>query len=526
MVVLSPDLAPHLYLGVKSNADKSECGAAFARATRRLKLQQVATFSVQDLTSALSSAERRDSSNFTLQFVLPANLQFLGGPTIFQGDVQKLDFTSEFSVIERESANVANRESMAGFVLAYAFARLWEWDWTTASSAALLCLKLSRVEDLRDEALNVLAASFAMRGESDKAIDALRQAVAGRWNMNLQGNLVVLASTSSPALAVEHLSHLVLGAETPAEKLGASRMAVDLWSKVTAELGDETAPPMPRAIIDSFYELLGQSGLSEEEFFDLGFFLSETDEDKARLLAAISKSLHGGSVVGNLLKMRAESFGDYGVALVRAENSGELSTRPWLLSKLNGMVETMNQLFLSDEVENKPVDFAFGLIDNGLKCKTLERISLLAFMMWHLRDVFTDENQVPKSEMVTWVVDAHGYSRARDVFADRNPEHVELVRGFIQSGLNALMFLYYRGYWNTGIQVERHLNQLVQEGQRWFPNRIQMRESARGIVDWADGVTADCKPLRLRCDDHELNPHVDELLNFVSRFRQTASAYL
>jgi hypothetical protein len=88
------------------------------------------------------------------------------------------------------------------------------------------------------------------------------------------------------------------------------------------------------------------------------------------------------------------------------------------------------------------------------------------------------------------------------------------------------MFLFYRGYWNMGIQVERHLNQLVQEGQRWFPNRIQMRESAQGIVAWADGVNADLNPLRIRSDDQELKPHVDELLNFVAQFRRTATSYL
>jgi hypothetical protein len=461
-----------------------------------------------------------------LQFAVPANPIFSNGPTSFPSGDQVLDFSSEISVIQQQAQRVADGEQIAAFVLGYSLSRLWEWDWNSASSAAQLCLRLSKAEDLRDEALNVLAASLAMRGDTGKAIDALRQAVAGRWSMNLQGNLVILASADSPAVAVEHLSHFILGAETPAEKLGACRMAVNLWSKVTAELGDESAPPMPRGIINSFYELLKQPGVSEEEFFDLGLFLSETDEDKTQLVQAIAQSEHSNSVSGHLLKVRSQDFGDYGVALVRAENSGELATRPWLQSKLDGMVETMNQMFLSEEVENKPVDFAFGLIDNGLKCRTLERISLLAFMVWHFRDVFTDENQVPKREIVAWVVDAHGYSHARDVFKDRNSEHIELVQGFIQSALNSLMFLFYRGYWNMGIQVERHLNQLVQEGQRWFPNRIQMRESAQGIVAWADGVNADLNPLRIRSDDQELKPHVDELLNFVAQFRRTATSYL
>jgi hypothetical protein len=182
-------------------------------------------------------------------------------------------------------------------------------------------------------------------------------------------------------------------------------------------------------------------------------------------------------------------------------------------------------MFTSDEIENKPIDFAFGLINNGLKCKSLERISLLAFMVWHLKEVFADENDVPKGEFVVWVLDAYNLSRTRGAFEGQNPEYLELVQGFIQSALNALMFLFYRGYWNMAIQAQQNVNALLQESRKWFPNRNGIQTSAREIQSWADGALADCQPLRMRCTDNELNPHVDQLIQYVTQFRNAVTSF-
>lgn len=525
MPTLTPDLAPHLYLGVPSQADKAACGAGFARATRRIKSSQTSAISVQDLTSALSSAEHQAKSEFSLRFTIPANPRVTNGPESISVAGREFDASSDISSITTEGLDSRERERISAFLLRCALKRLWGWEWSEAGLAAQQCLKFSREEDTRDEALNVLAASLVMRGESAKAVDALKQAVAGRWNLNLQGNLVLLASSDSPELAVEHLAHFVLGAEDPSERLGACRMAVDLWSKVTEQLGEGNAPPMPRPVINSFYELLRKPGITEEEFFDLGLFLAETDDDSKALLKTIDLSAQGNTVSAQMLRKNIEDFGSYAVALVSAENLGQLAPRPWLQTKLDAMIQTMNQMFTSDEVENKPIDFAFGLINNGLKCKSLERVSLLAFMVWHLRDVFTDENDVPKGEFVVWVLDAYSLTRARGAFEGQNPEYLELVQGFIQSALNALMFLFYRGYWNLAIQVQQNVNALLQESRKWFPNRSGMQSSAREIQTWCAGVLGDCKPLRLRCTDNQLNSHVDQLLEHVTQFKNAVSSF-
>jgi hypothetical protein len=460
-----------------------------------------------------------------LQYQVPANPAVISGISVCVVGDQKFELDADVVNFPIEKVQTENQEVSASFLLKSALLALHQWKWAEAVVRGQHCLRLSRDEDTRDEALNVIAAAFAMQQEPTKALDALKQAVAGRWNLNLQANLVLIATSISPVDAVEHLSHLILGAESAKQRLEASRMAVDLWSQFNKELTGDAAPPLPRAVLDAFYDLSKQAGLTEEEFFDIAYFLAESDANEFQRRGVVRDSPYRTSVSARIVTAASQNFGDFAVALVVAEKSGELASRPWLQNRLDGMIGSLNDLFTSDEITEKPVDFAFGLIDNGLSCETLERLSLLSFMIWYLRDVFSDENALPKDEFVVWIVEAHGYINAVGAFADRVPDHVELVKGFVQSATNALMFLFYRGAWNQGIQVEQNVNSIMQESQKWFPNRSAMRQAAREVVGWCDSVTRTCQPLRLRCSDHELNPGVDELLGFVSQFRRAVSSF-
>lgn len=526
MSVLSPSNAPHLYLGVVSHADQASVNAAFAKATKRIKSNPTAGITVQDLTSALSAAERRVESSLLLQYQVPANPAVISERVSCRVGDNEIALDTSASLFPVSEVLEVDRESTASFLLKASLFALHQWKWAEAVELGQLCLRLSRAEDTRDEALNLMAAALAMQGEPQKAFDALKQAVIGRWNLSLQVNLVLVATSISPVDAVEHLSHLILGGATAREKLAASRMAVDLWAQVNKDLSGDKSPPLPRPVLDSLYDLLKQRDLSEEEFFDIGLFLAESDTVEFQRKGVVRESPYQTSVSARMMSAASQSFSDYAVALVGAEKSGELASRPWLQHRLDAMVGSLNDLFISEEIVEKPVDFAFGLIDEGLSCRTLERISLLSFMIWYLRDVFSDENAIPKDEFVVWIVDAHTRINAADAFEERNPEQVELVKGFVQSALNALAFLFYRGAWNQGVQAEQNVNAIMQESQKWFPNRAGMSQASREVTGWCDSVTRNCQPLRLRCDDQELNPHLDELLGFVSQFRRAVSSFI
>lgn len=525
MTVLSPSNAPHLYLGVSSQAPQASVTAAFAMATRRLKTASTTTITVQDLTSALSAAERRVDSQLVLQYQAPANVGVIPDATTYMIGDQEVTAGITPEAFPLDKVPKVENENVAGFLLTATLQALHQWRWIDAVGLGQLCLRLSQSEDTRDEALNLMAAAFAMQHEPQKALDALKTAVAGKWNLSLQANLVLVATSISPQTAVEHLSHLILGAESASQRLGASRMAIELWAQVTKDLGGNDAPPLPRPVIDSIYDLSKQAGLSEEEFFDLGLFLAESDSAEFLRRGVIRESPHRSSASARLIEIAARDFGDYAAALVVAENRGEFVDRPWLQGRLDNLIRQINDLFQDEGTEEKPVSFAFGLVDGGLSCKTLERITLLAFMTGFLENEFTDENDVPKDEFVNWIVDAHNRINVRGEFEDRVPEHVELVKQWVQESMNRIMFLFYRGSWNQGIQIEQSVNGLVQENKKWFPNRAGITQASREVVTWCDSVTRNCGRLRAKCNDSELNRHVDELLGHVSQFHRSVKHF-
>ena len=518
---LSPSIAPHLYLGVNSEADKAQAGIAFALATKRLKNEPNVDISLQDLTGALSAAERRGDSALGLCFWVPANADVLQcAKSVSVGDLE-ISTQSDLLQIKWDSFDYPTREQFALVLLGASIQKLHNWKWQDSIQLSQLGLRVSRDEDTRDELLNVIAASFAMLGDSRKSIDALLQAVAGKWNLNLQTNLVLVAMGESPETAVEHLSHLILGASTVEERLGACNLASEIWGKINHKREGDNEVPLPAKVASAFYDLLTQPGLSEKDFFLLGISLADSNSDEFRQKNIVSKSPHHGSVSGRLLDAAARDFGEFAIELAKAENMGQLSNKQWLQDRLDSMVDSLNDLFISDEVKEKPVNFAFGLIDGGLKCQNLERISLLAFMIWNLSDVFTDENDVPKDEFVKWIENAYDQFKVTGAFSERQKEQVDLVKGFVQSALNSLMFLYARGYWNMALEAEKNVNGILRENTKWFPDRAGIQSASREVVSWCDSALLLCQSLRRRCDDKDLNEHVDELLTYVNQFRSS-----
>jgi|694.fasta_scaffold28309_6 hypothetical protein len=518
---LSPSTAPHLYLGVNSAADKAQAGIAFALATKRLKNDPSVEISLQDLTSALSTAERRGDAALGLCYWVPANADALQSQQTDSASDQDFSAQSDLLQIDWEAFDSPTRERFAAMLLRTSIQKLHSWKWKESVQLSQMGLRVSRNEDTRDELLNVIAASFAMLGDSRKSMDALLQAVAGKWNLNLQTNLVLVAMGESPETAVEHLSHLILGASTVEERLGACNLASEIWGKINQNREGNTELPLPAKVSDAFYDLLTQPGLSEKDFFSLGISLADSNPDEFKKRKIVSKSAHRISVSGRLLDSAARDFGEFALELVKAENLGQLSNKQWLQDRLDSMVDSLNDLFISSEVREKPVNFAFGLIDGGLKCRSLERVSLLAFMVWNLSDVFTDENDVPKDEFVKWIESAYDRFREAGAFSDRQKEQVDLVKGFVQSALNSLLFLYARGYWNMAIEVEKNVNGILRENAKWFPDRSGIQSASREIVNWCDSALSASQSLRRRCDDKDLNDHVDELLKYVNQFRNS-----
>ncbi len=71
------------------------------------------------------------------------------------------------------------------------------------------------------------------------------------------------------------------------------------------------------------------------------------------------------------------------------------------------------------------------------------------------------------------------------------------------------------------IQVENNVNGILRENAKWFPNRSGIQSASSEIVKWCDDALKASQSLRRRCDDKDLNDHVDELLRYVNQFRNS-----
>ena len=218
--LLNSKSAPHLLLGVQSDAHSSDAMVGFARASKRVKTSESAPFTIEDLTSALSEFETLDrAQEFGLRYSVPANPSVFDVEASFIYKKAVLKQSDDLTVVLIEDISEEQKEKAGRTFLSSSVNSLLQWNWHLAVQHARSCLRLSNNEDERDEALNILAASLAMLGEGLKAIDALKKAVEGRWNLALQTNLALLATEIEPELAVAHMSYLVDGATTEAEKL-------------------------------------------------------------------------------------------------------------------------------------------------------------------------------------------------------------------------------------------------------------------------------------------------------------------
>ncbi len=171
-------VAPSLIIGVSGDANRAELGTAFALASRRLKTSSSAPFTIEQLTTALADLEGDlKTPRLRLRYRVPANPAVVDMDRVLEVKGERYDATNLPSDVAPLIALGADAEDLARLSLAAAVKALYAWRWESAADASRVCLTLSKEEDIRDEALNVLAATLLVGDEATKALDALRKAV-------------------------------------------------------------------------------------------------------------------------------------------------------------------------------------------------------------------------------------------------------------------------------------------------------------------------------------------------------------
>ena len=466
---LKPTVAPHIVLGLPSTSSHDEAIRAFALRSRKVKNSTDSPYSMEDLTAALSEIEHgsRDGA-VSLRFAVPCDARVYRPDASFVHSGSTLNAAAPIDALIGVMPSPDQIDSAGLTLLAAATNSLLDWRWSDAASLARECLRVAKDEDVRDEALNVLAGSLAMQGEPEKALQALQKAVEGKWNLALQVNLAVIATTEDPSVASSQMSFIIDGASGAEEKLRAARLAIRLWRESQGdELDDDDRDAPAPQLLAAIYGVLTASDLTEEDFFDIGVFLARIDNDDATLNAAIASSAFSGSLSTKVIKAQRMSFSDFVDALVETSSKDTNHELPWIQDQVDSLVFAVNsRLADGDNDDAVAISMAFNFLDNGLDCSNFPRIALRFLLEMRLPKVVRTDS-APSDKFAQW----HGVARRAMTNIAMEPEQLDILKGLEQSAGNVLGALTHRYYLDIGIKVEQAANNVAAR-MRGFLNRL------------------------------------------------------
>lgn len=517
--MLGANNAPHLVLGVRSDAGSSSATVSFAKAAKRLKTNPNAPFTTEDLTAALSKLEAasdRDHSWYALPSD-PAAVRVSLPHTIYGTEVRTV--ADVLAIASSDDPNLAST------AIAGALEAALTWDWDSGIELSKAVLRLSREEQLRDEALNIAAACYCMKGENEKALDALKQAVKGEWNLGLQTNLAIVATSVDPSLAAEQMSYLIDGADSSAERLSAAVRAIGLWRTTQEELtgssdSDDHAD-LPDKLIASIRRLLAAHDLDEQDFFVLGKFLAESEGEKLLSDDAFAKSPHRNTPSGEIIKRRAQGFGDFLDNVVRISRRSESRTRPWIDEEVEEVVQAVIRNLTSDDNTIAAV-IGFNLLEQGLDCSTRSRL-LLHGLTTVAAAGGVAEGQALNESFIGWMLSAR---RALRTFNNEDDEVLHQVTDHASWVLAAQYHDQIAGIIRQlALTVGQIQHQMSGVFRRMGANRAAVAEVSQTVVRYARDTRPQIAALIEVTVDTELQTALRKLSDILEGFQTTLARY-
>lgn len=524
--LLNAENCPNLILGAPSGVSAQEAVAAFARASRRIKADSNAPFSIEDLTTALSEVESSNRSKESeLTYSIPANISIYQKDAIFVFDGTTVTSDAELSEIDVSQIETIQKPLAAQVFLAAAIKQILLWNWDKASNFARTCLRLSTIEDERDEALNILAASLAVQGDASKALDALKKAVEGEWNLALQTNLAIIATKEDPALAVEHMSHLVAGAVTVLEQIRACRTAIHIWrssqSEETGSDDDDDFEPLPRVFLNSIQSLIKNPDISEETFYEFGKFLARVDTESFGNSGSLEVSRYGSSPTGQAIKLRLLGPGEFIGGIVEIASNADVAAYPWIHDEVDQLVRSINSELLEDEPEKLYPAMAFSFLSDGLDCSNRWRIIMRALLVGKLHKLLEDD-ALPSEVFIKWIEEAQTAVRTNSAILDDDDK--EMLTELLANSGNYLAQRFYYIYLGQGQKIESTANSILNmmstfSGRR-RANRSDIGETSGIIINWcSEAATTLNSALKVAVDD-EIRQTINRMIGTIQTIKR------
>lgn len=517
--MLNVNNAPHIVLGLRSDAGTPSVTAAFAKAAKRIKGNSSSPFTTEDLTAALSKLEVAADREHSW-YALPSDPDAIQQPLPVT-----IDGTEVRTVADVLAIASTDDTNLAAVVIAGALEAALTWDWASGIELSKAVLRLSRDEQLRDEALNIAAACYCMTGDNDKAVDALKHAVQGEWNLGLQTNLAIVATSVDPSLAAEQMRFLIDGAENGKERLAAAVRAIGLWRTTQEELtgssDTDDHADLPETLLSSIRRLLGAQDLEEQDFFILGKFLAETDGTSLLRSDAFSKSPHRTTPSGELIKHRAEGFGDFLNNVVTISRQPASRTRPWIAEEVEDLIQAVLGNLASDN-NAAGAAIGFNLLEQGIDCSTRGRL-LLHGLTTIAAASGLDEGEALNESFIGWMLAAR---RALRTFNNEDDEFLQQVTDHASRMLAAQ-------YHDQIAGIIRQLAPAVGQVQhqmggalrRMAANRSAVAEVSRTVVGFTSIARPQITTLLEVTVDAELRTALRKLGEILDEFQNTLARY-
>lgn len=242
-----------------------------------------------------------------------------------------------------------------------------------AIDAAKSTLRHATSEDVRDEAMNIIACAHWLAGRDSEAVSALQNALQGQRNPSLQVNLGVVALTADPEVAALELARLVVEADSLDLRSNAALRAAGIWMQDENPWKSDVQSGMPLQIRDALRSMIVEP-ISIQTFAVIARVLAIQDSEWFAITSNYARSPHVSTIEARVLGARASSLDAYVKVMANELKISPNST--WLVEERDTFVSGAIRDAFNDPNLGAGF-FLFEAVHNGLPVLDRQRIVLV-----------------------------------------------------------------------------------------------------------------------------------------------------
>jgi hypothetical protein len=375
-------------------------------------------------------------------------------------------------------------------------------------------------EDIRDEALNLMACAHWQLGHDEMAIGALSSALEGEYNSALQTNIGVVAANLDPAVAADHLGRLAAEAPSVKLKYAASIRGLALWSE---GVDDELEPEIPPPLLGSLRSLadLNRSGddLSDDEYWAIVNSLAIHDGDwlkaNLRVGAIPSGRLGARSVVENGSDSRdqivavALARADDPVEYVKAVGRLDASASTWCSDHRSSIIDLVVGIQSRDPSSTFAAVMGMALLDTDIVMPASSAIRIQCFTVIGVCRALDDGDE-PSDKVQAYL------GTAEKLQGSCTPEERADLKPLVSFAGEALLVSVVNARAQSIDQIRERTSDLLDRMGGVRRRQLNM-DVLRQVAETCRTTVGDLKRLRKYSEDPDILKYVDSVIEIAEK---------